>query len=542
MKNRYRFALNLAWACGLLVVPANAVNLFNLTINYTGDSGYQSYFTEAEAIWERIIPSYINGNKTGFLPFSGITINASVVAIDGAGGVLGSAGPDFYGIDNSGYAMATTGTMEFDSADMAGLGANLQTVILHEMAHVIGIGTLWTLNNGLYPNGVYTSPTGQYKGPAGLAAYKTEFGQPSATFVPVELGGGAGTANGHWNESDGGGVNTGIVSNFNRDMRYELMTGWLDTNKPSFISSLTRGSLQDIGYNTQTASATWTSTDNSGTASWGNVANWSGFVPTAYDVATFASSAVERTVTLSSGTYAVDSLQLSHGNSVVIKDGTLNAWAINSTGTSTTTAFKGVTVTGNPNLSLSDTSNLKFLNLAGTAPAAVTVTNVTGGGTIEGDLTINGTHTPGGANTVGTQTFTNNLTYGSGSIFEWDIVTASNTSDSVVIGDTGSLTVTAGAIFKIFSSTAFTDAFWNSSRSWSVMDGFNMLNFTLNYVANGTPQVALDFADQGSFSFTTINGDSLVWAPVPEPTSALAGLLILGGLLRRRREARPGTR
>jgi uncharacterized protein (TIGR03382 family) len=39
---------------------------------------------------------------------------------------------------------------------------------------------------------------------------------------------------------------------------------------------------------------------------------------------------------------------------------------------------------------------------------------------------------------------------------------------------------------------------------------------------------------QGSFSIT---GSTLTWTAVPEPTSALAGLLITAGLRRRRRVA-----
>jgi hypothetical protein len=47
---------------------------------------------------------------------------------------------------------------------------------------------------------------------------------------------------------DGGSGNTGIVSNITgRDFKYELMTGWLNT--PSFISTVTLGSFQDLGYN-----------------------------------------------------------------------------------------------------------------------------------------------------------------------------------------------------------------------------------------------------------------------------------------------------
>jgi MYXO-CTERM domain-containing protein len=38
-----------------------------------------------------------------------------------------------------------------------------------------------------------------------------------------------------------------------------------------------------------------------------------------------------------------------------------------------------------------------------------------------------------------------------------------------------------------------------------------------------------------STSFFTLNAGSLTFTAVPEPTSALAGLLVVAGLLRRRR-------
>jgi hypothetical protein len=232
-------------ALGFASSSASAATPFSITLNYTGSPLYAAAFTTAESIWESIIPAYIDGTQ-GAGTFAGITISASTPAIDGAGGVLGSAGPTFGGTDNSGYLLATQGNMQFDIADVANLAADgsLITVILHEMGHVLGLGTLWT-NNGDYVNG-----SGQYTGVNGLAAYRAEFNQPGATFVPVELGGGAGTANGHWNEVDGGSGFTGIVSSIsNQDMRFELMTGWLNSDQPYFISNLTRGSLQDLGYN-----------------------------------------------------------------------------------------------------------------------------------------------------------------------------------------------------------------------------------------------------------------------------------------------------
>jgi hypothetical protein len=84
-----------------------------------------------------------------------------------------------------------------------------------------------------------------FTGANAIAAYQTEFNQPLATFVPVELGGGPGTENGHWNEVDGGGSNTGIVST-QGDMRFELMTGWIGNSY--YISDMTVASFVDIGY------------------------------------------------------------------------------------------------------------------------------------------------------------------------------------------------------------------------------------------------------------------------------------------------------
>jgi hypothetical protein len=121
-------------------------------------------------------------------------------------------------------------------------------VVLHEMAHVLGIGTLWTANTQYgVGNNLYTAGSGQYYGPAALAAWKSEFSQTGATSVPVELGGGAGTANGHWNEVDNGAGNTAFVSNLTgMDFSKELMTGWASST--FFLSTVTLGGLADLGY------------------------------------------------------------------------------------------------------------------------------------------------------------------------------------------------------------------------------------------------------------------------------------------------------
>jgi hypothetical protein len=148
---------------------------------------------------------------------------------DGAGGILGGGGPDTITTIGT-HTMALTGGMEYDSADMAQQESSgeLYDTARHEIAHVMGFGTLWEAN-GLYTNGSY-----QYTGAAGLAAYQNEF-DASALFVPVENDGGQGTADGHW-EQDSGFLTT--------DLMVGTSTGAL--NAP--VSQTTLASFVDLGY------------------------------------------------------------------------------------------------------------------------------------------------------------------------------------------------------------------------------------------------------------------------------------------------------
>jgi hypothetical protein len=220
---------------GLSAAHANAA--FDITLNFDASvSGlYGSYFVAAEKYWESVITGYQKD-----VALTGLSISVSTAAIDGVGGILGSAGPTSAS-NAGGYSFASQGMMEFDSADVVSMISNntFTSVIEHEMAHVIGFGTLWTHNQ------VYLDGSGQYTGSNALAAYRTEFNQPTAIYVPVELGGSSGTSNSHWNEVDGGSGATGILAG-SHDMEYELMTGWL--NEPTFTSRTTIASFVDIGY------------------------------------------------------------------------------------------------------------------------------------------------------------------------------------------------------------------------------------------------------------------------------------------------------
>ena len=152
-----------------------------------------------------------------------------------------------------------------------------------------------------------------------------------------------------------------------------------------------------------------------------------------------------------------------------------------------------------------------------------------GEGTVGGGTTVSGTHAPGNgtAGDVGLQTFGSSLSYNSGSIFEWDITTASNAYDKV---SAGTLAVTSGAIFKVVSSTAFSDTFWNTNQNWTdIFGGKSIDNFLISnfqYSVAGTTVSA-----PSSEGYFTITGSTLNWTAVPELSNLLIGGLLGAGLL-----------
>jgi hypothetical protein len=167
--------------------------------------------------------------------FDDLVIFAAAVDIDGPGAVLGQAGPCFVRTGTAG--LPVIGKMEFDVADLATMETNNQlgSVILHEMGHVLGIGTLWS-SKGLLQN--LSSPGNpldtSYSGANAIVGFDAIGGNTytGGAKVPVENTGGAGTMNGHWRESV---------------LRNELMTGYINPGQNP-LSVLTVRSLMDLGY------------------------------------------------------------------------------------------------------------------------------------------------------------------------------------------------------------------------------------------------------------------------------------------------------
>jgi hypothetical protein len=184
------------------------------------------------------------GNFTIPSTVDDVVIFAQIAPIDGRGGVLGSAGPCRVRGASQRY-LTIAGSMTFDSEDLQAMStASLENVILHEMGHVLGIGTLWSMQGYLRlptsSNGVGADT--HFNGPAAIEAFDDLGGTAytSGAKVPVEnRQGGSGTLDAHWRES--------VFAN-------ELMTGFLNGGANP-LSAVTIGSLSDLGYDTRLEAA-----------------------------------------------------------------------------------------------------------------------------------------------------------------------------------------------------------------------------------------------------------------------------------------------
>lgn len=198
----------------------------------------QSAFRLAAVRWSQIITADLPDVVVNGRVIDDLEITATGPFIDGPSGILGQAGPR--ATRATGSQLPYTGIMEFDSADIASMEADgtFKDVILHEMGHVLGIGSFWYRKN-LVDITDATNPL--YIGTNALREYRTLANAPTATGVPVENTGGAGTYGSHWRESV---------------FRTELMTGYAEpAGVPMPISRVTVGSLQDLGYTVTYAAA-----------------------------------------------------------------------------------------------------------------------------------------------------------------------------------------------------------------------------------------------------------------------------------------------
>ena len=169
-----------------------------------------------------------------------LMIVAVVEEIDGPRGALARAGPCWLRSDS---ALPLYGRMTFDAADLRRIEriGGLENLVLHEMGHVLGIGSIWR-SLGLLRNPAPENeePDTHFRGPLAIEAFDAAGGESYAgAKVPVENTGGPGTRNGHWRESV---------------LLTELMTGYSNPGSEP-LSAITVQSLADLGYSVDLAPA-----------------------------------------------------------------------------------------------------------------------------------------------------------------------------------------------------------------------------------------------------------------------------------------------
>lgn len=198
-------------------------DLFNVDFIYqNGTEAFASFFEQVEARLARVITQGLpNFTTRDGRVIDDLQITVTQRSIDGANGTLAFAGPDAMRPLSQG-GLPYLGSVVIDSNDVQNMiqqGA-LFDVLLHEVMHVLGAGTLWD-NRGLI------GLDGRYVGPKGLATYRQLTNDPNKTFVPVT------SDNGHWLESI---------------FRDELLTPMISFSNDVIFSRLSVAALEDLGY------------------------------------------------------------------------------------------------------------------------------------------------------------------------------------------------------------------------------------------------------------------------------------------------------
>jgi hypothetical protein len=228
---------------------------FTITVRFVDptppSSSVLTAFNHATAKWERVIVDSVGsvpiklaaGACDSAQPAVNDTVKDLLVLVhvrqirDTVPGqaILGEAGPCL--IRKPGN-LPILGVMSLNSSTLATLASNgmLDDVIEHEMAHLLGFGTVWDLDGLLRDT---TSSNPWFSGPHAQAAFRKALPSFTGKIVPVEANGGSGTTLSHWRES--------VMNN-------ELMTGFLNPGANP-LSAVTVESMADLGYTVNAGAA-----------------------------------------------------------------------------------------------------------------------------------------------------------------------------------------------------------------------------------------------------------------------------------------------
>ncbi len=237
---------------------------------------------------------------------------------------------------------------------------------------------------------------------------------------------------------------------------------------------------------------------------------------------TGASGADNNTTTFSIGAKSVANTY----SGVISNSSAIRFAALTKVGTSSLTLTNANTYTGATNI---NAGSLVVNGSLGATPVTVGTNGTLGGtGSIAGVVTTNGTIAPG--NSAGTLTVNNNVVLNSTATLAYELK-GSDTTVGGGINDllTGVVNLTLDGTLNVTGLDAFTGL---TSGTWRLINYSGTLtNNTLNLgtLPMSDPDTAF------SIDTATLGQVNLVLSAVPEPTSALLGLLASLGLLRRRR-------
>lgn len=234
-----------------LTVNAASAPGYNIELVYQTalNPTHQAAFENAKSRWESIVTGDVPdsgplGDCGSFHPATDhpvddLIIYVTVDSIDGVGGTLGQAGPCYI---RSASGLPISGAMTFDEADLDWLSGQglLVSTVLHEMGHILGIGTRWA-DLGLLSGDCLVDPI--FTGSGAVAAFNASGGSSYVGGkVPVENTGTLddGSNCSHWRETVLG---------------RELMTPALNSGGANPLSIVTVQSLGDLGYAVTNAGA-----------------------------------------------------------------------------------------------------------------------------------------------------------------------------------------------------------------------------------------------------------------------------------------------
>ena len=196
------------------------------------------------------------------------TIDVSFSIVTLGTGILGGAQvltAYYFDTYTFGNAYTSTGNVKMNESYMSYLRNSIRTdnqtslyhVLLHEIGHILGIGTFWNMNGS--PVSSYTddddgSTKYYYTGENALREYKYYIPEISHTIIglPIEDNGGSGTADVHPEEGAEGtssSNNRYINGFFHPGLDNELMSGWMENFPRSTpLSRISLGFLEDMGF------------------------------------------------------------------------------------------------------------------------------------------------------------------------------------------------------------------------------------------------------------------------------------------------------